>query len=787
LKTGHGVVLIESEALLNCAQTEYVARCSDATILVAESGVTTRPELVSATELLHRLHVSNIGAVLEEVQLRNADPDLRKAIDALDRRQSESPRHDLRPASARPSARVSIDVPAPAEMQEPVPEPVQVALAAMAAAPQPEPTPRPEPQPQPELTAHPEPQPVPETLPPFSLLDVEGDRVELEYEPSHYHEVLHHVRATLPTEHDSGWHLPAFAQVPVQPHADAPAEYDFSGGHTLPDVSHADAPSILVQPPVNREVVENILPVVVPAAETPSLAASIAASNGSLHEKIAPTPWARREEPALNGDSGMNRKTSWLDKLLRRDSDPGFSIVPDDDDEAEELVEAPARIAVSASSSAAGAQAVSPQQAEARSNRGEDYDIPLANRLEQISGMRWAAQQGASARPAEPTPIRASSRLRIVPPEPFVEEVQPEPDEPTPTLPEAAAHRLAEVEEIRRQPAPIEPVEQLVAAEPEPPVVAASAPAPPVQAKSPRRPLTFHELAGVTPQRQVSAEPAQVEAEPVEPARIEQAVEAIHPDELPVHDTPFEILAHLTEFKATPTEAPQVAEATSQIEAPSVIHHDIEEIVAESVAVAPPEPVLEKVEAVAEHTVVEPEPLPAVHPVAEPEPYFSLPSQPEPQPSEHGFAEFDAHQPSLFEADDIEPAYEEASRSLNTGRWDPIPTLRPSGIWRDRPSPVPPTNGNRAGARYTNGYGAAQDGFNAQPPRRWIPEAFVDVEPEPLPEPLLSRQWGLLSKFQQSRLVSSRPPVQPKGPADAGRDADEPGSESGFGNGNRQS
>jgi len=72
---------------------------------------------------------------------------------------------------------------------------------------------------------------------------------------------------------------------------------------------------------------------------------------------------------------------------------------------------------------------------------------------------------------------------------------------------------------------------------------------------------------------------------------------------------------------------------------------------------------------------------------------------------ESGFGAFEQYRPNPIEADDIEPAYEEASRSLNTGRLDYIPTLRPSGIWRDRPSPVPPTNanGNGGGARPTNG------------------------------------------------------------------------------------
>ena len=92
LKTGHGLVLIESEALLNCGQTEYVARCADATILMVESGVTTRPELLRAAQLLERMQVTGIGAVLAELQLRLADTGFRTAIESLERRQSQRTR-----------------------------------------------------------------------------------------------------------------------------------------------------------------------------------------------------------------------------------------------------------------------------------------------------------------------------------------------------------------------------------------------------------------------------------------------------------------------------------------------------------------------------------------------------------------------------------------------------------------------------------------------------------------------------------------------------------------------
>jgi len=54
-----------------------------------------------------------------------------------------------------------------------------------------------------------------------------------------------------------------------------------------------------------------------------------------------------------------------------------------------------------------------------------------------------------------------------------------------------------------------------------------------------------------------------------------------------------------------------------------------------------------------------------------------------------------------------------------------------------------------------------------------------------LPEPALSRQWGLLSKFQQSRLSSGSVKVSDAG-KDTGRD-DRETYEPGSSNGNRKS
>ena len=89
LKGEHALVVIDAPALGTSAETEYVARCADATILVAECGVTTREELLQSGQLLQRLHARGVGAVLAELQLRFADQSFRDAIDAFERRQPE--------------------------------------------------------------------------------------------------------------------------------------------------------------------------------------------------------------------------------------------------------------------------------------------------------------------------------------------------------------------------------------------------------------------------------------------------------------------------------------------------------------------------------------------------------------------------------------------------------------------------------------------------------------------------------------------------------------------------
>ncbi len=84
LKLKYDLLLIDAPPLLHSAETEYLARCTDATILIAESGVTVKPELFQSALLLQHLNVAGVGAVLQELHLKDADSRFRSAITAVE-------------------------------------------------------------------------------------------------------------------------------------------------------------------------------------------------------------------------------------------------------------------------------------------------------------------------------------------------------------------------------------------------------------------------------------------------------------------------------------------------------------------------------------------------------------------------------------------------------------------------------------------------------------------------------------------------------------------------------
>jgi polysaccharide biosynthesis transport protein len=72
------VVLIDAKPLPISAQTEYLARLADATVLVVPAGATTKQELERAARLLERLEVAGVAVVLNKISLDRADRAMKK-------------------------------------------------------------------------------------------------------------------------------------------------------------------------------------------------------------------------------------------------------------------------------------------------------------------------------------------------------------------------------------------------------------------------------------------------------------------------------------------------------------------------------------------------------------------------------------------------------------------------------------------------------------------------------------------------------------------------------------
>ncbi len=87
----YDVVLIDANPLPISAHTEYLARVSDATVLVVKSSTTTKQELDRAARLLDRLEVAGVAVVLNKMSLGRADNALKKELDRYE--QSFRQRH----------------------------------------------------------------------------------------------------------------------------------------------------------------------------------------------------------------------------------------------------------------------------------------------------------------------------------------------------------------------------------------------------------------------------------------------------------------------------------------------------------------------------------------------------------------------------------------------------------------------------------------------------------------------------------------------------------------------
>jgi succinoglycan biosynthesis transport protein ExoP len=149
---GYDVVLIDSDPLPISANTEYLARVVDATVLVIKAGTTTRQQLHRAARLLERLQVAGVAVVLNKIRLERADRDLRRELRSFERGRPNDveeahPRERSAPLESVPVARTApepevVEVVQPhavhaATSQVEVPDFAQVAASPAAANPAP--------------------------------------------------------------------------------------------------------------------------------------------------------------------------------------------------------------------------------------------------------------------------------------------------------------------------------------------------------------------------------------------------------------------------------------------------------------------------------------------------------------------------------------------------------------------------------------------------------------------------------------------------------------------------
>jgi len=103
IKNNVDLLFIEALPLLSSAETEYMARLADATVIVAKSGQTTREDLKSSLDLVRRISAAGVAAVLSGLKLKIADDAFLEAVRSVEDRQAE---FRPREAAKRPAEKV---------------------------------------------------------------------------------------------------------------------------------------------------------------------------------------------------------------------------------------------------------------------------------------------------------------------------------------------------------------------------------------------------------------------------------------------------------------------------------------------------------------------------------------------------------------------------------------------------------------------------------------------------------------------------------------------------------
>jgi Mrp family chromosome partitioning ATPase len=82
----YDIVLIDATPITISAETEYLSRLADLTILISEAGRTTQPQLLRCARLLERLQVNGIAAVINKVSLERAGKEIQEDVGLFEAR-----------------------------------------------------------------------------------------------------------------------------------------------------------------------------------------------------------------------------------------------------------------------------------------------------------------------------------------------------------------------------------------------------------------------------------------------------------------------------------------------------------------------------------------------------------------------------------------------------------------------------------------------------------------------------------------------------------------------------
>ena len=80
------IVLVDASPILISAETEYLARFADVTILIAEAGKTTKAQLTRAARLLERLQIPGMAVIINKISYRWANRATREDLSAFEAR-----------------------------------------------------------------------------------------------------------------------------------------------------------------------------------------------------------------------------------------------------------------------------------------------------------------------------------------------------------------------------------------------------------------------------------------------------------------------------------------------------------------------------------------------------------------------------------------------------------------------------------------------------------------------------------------------------------------------------